>query len=63
MFHGLAYQRESQIEEGWLTVDHVHILMTIPPRYVVPEVIGNIKGKSPIHIARVFEERKRNCIG
>jgi len=63
VFHRLAKQKESRIEEGHLMVDHVHILISIPPKYAVSQVIGYIKGKSAIHIARVYGERKRNFVG
>ena len=59
----LAEQRESRIEEGHLLPDHVHILISIPPKYSVAQVIGYIKGKSAIHIAREFAGRKRNFVG
>ena len=50
----LAQQRESQIEEGHLMPDHVHMMISIPPKYAVSQVIGYIKGKSAIHIARRY---------
>jgi putative transposase len=59
----LAEQKESQIEEGHLMSDHVHMLISIPPKYAVAHVIGFIKGKSAIHIARTFMDRKRNFVG
>ena len=59
----LAEQRESRIEEGHLMPDHVHIMISIPPKYSVSHVIGYIKGKSAIHIAREFAGRKRNYVG
>ena len=59
----LAEQRESRIEEGHLLPDHVHIMISIPPKYSVAQVIGYIKGKSAIHIAREFGGRKRNFVG
>ena len=43
--------------------DHVHMLLSIPPKYAVAQVVGYIKGKSAIHIARTFMERKRNFVG
>ena len=43
--------------------DHVHMLISIPPKYAVAQVVGFIKGKSAIHIARTFMERKRNFVG
>ena len=59
----LAEQRESRIEEGHLMPDHVHMMISIPPKYSVAQVIGFIKGKSAIHIAREFAGRKRNFVG
>src|SRR3974390_1376003 len=50
VFHELARRRESKIEEGHLMPDHVHMLISIPPKYSVAEVIGFIKGKSSIWI-------------
>ena len=44
-------------------VDHVHMLISIPPKYVVSSVVGYIKGKGAIHIARTYGERKRNFVG
>ena len=59
----LAMQRESRIEEGHLMPDHVHMMISIPPKYSVAQVIGFIKGKSAIHLARTYGERKRNFGG
>jgi putative transposase len=44
-------------------VDHVHMLLSVPPKYAVSQVVGYIKGKSAIHIARTFAGRKRNYVG
>jgi putative transposase len=63
VFRTLARQKESRIEEGHLLSDHVHMLIAIPPKYAVAQVIGFIKGKSAIHLARVYGERKRNFVG
>jgi putative transposase len=63
VFKTLTEQKESRIEEGHLMVDHVHMMIAIPPKYSVAQVIGYIKGKSAIHIARTFGERKRNFVG
>ena len=60
VFRALAKQKESRIEEGHLLADHVHMLIAIPPKYAVAQVVGFIKGKSAIHLARVYGERKRN---
>ena len=53
VFRKLAQQKESRIEEGHLMPDHVHMMISIPPKYAVSQVIGFIKGKSAIHLARV----------
>ena len=58
----LAKQKESEIVEGRLVEDHVHMLIAIPPKYAVAQVIGFIKGKSAIWIARMCGRRK-NFIG
>ncbi len=63
IFRRLADQKESRIEEGHLQPDHVHTMMAIPPKYAVSQVVGYIKGKSAIHLARVYGERKRNFVG
>ena len=63
VFRRLATQKESRIEEGHLRPDHVHMLISIPPKYAVAQVIGYIKGKSAIHLARVYGERKQNFVG
>ena len=63
VFRNLAAQRESRIEEGHLMPDHVHMMIAIPPKYAVSQVVGYMKGKSAIHLARVYGERKRNFVG
>lgn len=63
VFRNLAAQKESRIEEGHLMPDHVHMMIAIPPKYAVSQVIGFIKGKSAIHLARVYGERKQNFVG
>ena len=59
----LALQKESRIEEGHLMADHVHMMIAIPPKYSVSQVIGFMKGKSAIHLARTYGEQKRNFTG
>ncbi len=59
----LARQREVFVEEGHLKSDHVHMLLSIPPKYSVSQVVGFIKGKSAIAIARKFMGRTRNFVG
>lgn len=63
VFHEMAGQKGCQIEEGHMVKDHVHMLIKIPPKYAVAEVIGYIKGKSAIAVARQFGGRKRNFNG
>jgi putative transposase len=63
VFRQLAEQKECRILEGHLMSDHIHILISIPPKYAVSQVIGFIKGKSAFHLARVYGERKRNFVG
>ena len=63
VFRQLAHRKECEIEEGHLQADHVHMMISIPPKYAVSQVIGYIKGKSAIHIARRYSERKRNFVG
>ena len=63
VFHELARQKEGRIEEGHMQPDHVHVLMSIPPKYAVAQVVGFLKGKSAIHVARTFGARRRNFVG
>ena len=63
LFHELASHRSCTIMEGHMVQDHVHMLLKIPPKYSVAEVIGYIKGKSAIAVARQFGGRKRNFNG
>lgn len=63
LFHELARQKGSKILEGDLMPDHVHILLSVPPKYSLAQVVGFIKGKSAIQIARNFGGRKRNFSG
>ena len=59
----LSLQKESRVVEGHLMPDHVHMLLSIPPKYSVAQVVGYIKGKSAIHIARTFSGHKKNFTG
>jgi len=63
IFHELARQKESQILEGHVGADHVHMYISIPPKYAVAQVVGFIKGKSAICIARRYGGRQRNFRG
>ena len=62
-FRQLALQKESKIIEGHLVMDPVHMLVSIPPKYAVAQVVGYLKGKSAIHIARTVGGRQRNFTG
>ena len=63
IFRRLAMQKESRIEEGRLMSDHVHMLIAIPPKHAVSQVVGFIKGKSAIRIHREIMGHKRQCTG
>lgn len=63
VFKELASRRESRVEEGHLMADHVHMLLSIPPKFSVAQVVGFMKGKSAIHIARTFLGRRQNFTG
>jgi len=63
MLRRLAQQKESQIEEEHLMPDHVHMMISTPPKHAVPQVIGYITGTSSIHIASRYSERKWNFTG
>ncbi len=63
MFHDLARRKESRIEEGHLLDDHIHMMISIPPKYAVSQVVGFIKGKSAISIARTHLGKRRNFSG
>jgi len=60
---GLALQKESEVIEGHLMKDHVHMMVSIPPKYAVSQVVSYIKGNSAIHIARAYSGRSHNFIG
>jgi REP-associated tyrosine transposase len=63
VFRNLAKQKECSIVEGHMMSDHVHMLISIPPKHAVSQVVGFIKGKSAIHLARVYGGKKRNFVG
>jgi putative transposase len=63
VFRDLAGQKECEIVEGHLMVDHGHMLISIPPKHAVSQVVGFIKGKSAIHLARTDQGRRRNFVG
>jgi putative transposase len=59
----LAQHRESRIETGSFKPDHVHMVISIPPKYSVSQVIGYMKGKSAIYVARTYAGKKKNFLG
>ena len=63
MLRELAKHKEAQIVEGHLMPDHIHMCISIPPKYAVSNVVGYIKGKSAIQIARKWGGRSRNFTG
>ena len=63
LFVELARHKESHIETGSLQPDHVHMLISVPPKHSVAQVVGYIKGKSAIHIARTYAGKKKNFTG
>ena len=63
IFRELAKNREGEVLEGHMMPDHVHMLISIPPKYAVAQVVGYIKGKSAIHIARNYLGHRRNFTG
>ena len=63
IFHELARQKECVIEEGHVMPDHIHMLISIPPKHKVSEVVGYMKGKSAIQVIRRFMNQKRNFTG
>lgn len=63
IFHELAMQKGCQIVSGHLAKDHVHMCISIPPKNAVSEVIGYLKGKTAIAVARQFNGKQRNFNG
>ena len=63
VLHELASHKESRIHEGHMKGDHLHMLISIPPKYAVSQVVGYIKGKSAIYIARNYVGKRRNLTG
>ena len=63
VFRDLAMQKESKILEGHMLGDHIHMLISIPAKYAVSQVVGFVKGKSAIDIARNYGGRGRNFTG
>ena len=60
VFHRLAKQKECVIEEGYLMIDHVHMLISIPPKHSVSHIVGFLKGKSSIWVAQTINNRQKN---
>ena len=59
----LVQRKECRVEEGHLMSDHIHMLLSIPPKYSVAQIVGYVKGKSAIHIARTYMGKGRNFMG
>ena len=59
----MARQKESPIEEGHLRPDHVHMWIALPPKYALAQVVGYLKGKRALHIARTYGGKLRNVVG
>ena len=62
VFRELAKRKECEVDEGHIMSDHVHMMLLIPPKYAVAQVVGYIKGKSAIHIARTYGGKRRNFV-
>ena len=63
VFHDLARQKECRIIEGNLVREHVHMCIEIPPKHAVASVIGFLKGKSALAVARRVQQKDRNFSG
>ena len=63
VFHEIAHAWDSVVVEGHIMPGHVHMLLSVPPKHPLCKVVGALKGKSAIHIARNFSGRKRNFTG
>ena len=63
MFRELARRQGCRVKEGPLRPDHVHMLLSIPPKYSVAAIVGHLKGESAIHIARTYRGKERNFTG
>ena len=63
VFHRLAIQKECKIDEGYLMPDHVHMLVSIPPKHSISSIVGFIKGKSSIWIAQNVAGKRQNFVG
>ncbi len=63
VFHRLAAQKSCKIEEGHLMPDHIHMLISIPPKHAVASILGFLKGKSSIWVAQNIANKKQNFVG
>ncbi len=59
LFKKLAMQKGCSIEEGHLMPDHVHMLISIPPKYSVAHIIGFLKGKTALFVANKYARKRR----
>ena len=62
-FRELARRKGGRVEEGHLRADHVHMLVSIPPKYAGAAIVGSLKGKRAIHLARTYRGKDRNFTG
>lgn len=60
LFHKLSFQKECRIEEGYLMPDHIHMLISIPPKYSVAHIVGFLKGKSALYLAQRYGRRRKH---
>lgn len=59
VFQKLSLQKGCRIEEGNLMPDHVHMLISIPPKYSVAHIVGFLKGKTAIYVANKYARRRK----
>ena len=63
IFRDLCRQKGVELVEGKAMPDHVHILLSVPPRYSIAMTVGFLKGKSAIRIHRVYSGAKGSLLG
>ena len=63
IFQQLCRQKEIELLEGHAMVDHVHMLLSVPPRYSIAMTVGYLKGKSAVRIHRDYGNVVGRCLG
>lgn len=58
ILHQLAKQKEMEIIEGHICPDHVHMVISIPPKLSIAHAIGFLKGKSAIRLHQLFSKKR-----